>query len=272
MKGSSGWKRLFRLGHSRKRVEDEVEDELRFHMEDLVERYVKGGMAEEDAWAKVKAECGDLEAARNDLADSAWKTRRRSQRKEWVGSLIQDLRITLRQLRKRPAFAAMVILTLGLGIGANSAIFSVLRSVVLAPLPYPEPHELMTVWMPWEGYSFNPLSEPDWADLRDGSSSFQEWGVYERQALNLSGDGEAEQVSGTRATNGAVEALGVAPAHGRWFNAQETEGSIAKVAVVGHGLWQRRFGGDPALPNPPVDGELNAGPCLHSPAPPVGPL
>ena len=160
--------------------------------------------------------------------------------------------MSLRQMRRRPGFAAVVVLILGLGIGANSAIFSVLRSVVLAPLPYPEPDRLMTVWTPWEGYRFNPLSAPDWADFEEGSSSFQDWGIYERHSLNLSGDGEPEQVRGIRASAGdppspwrRTRPKGVS------FSLRRTGNpNVSRVAVISHGLWQRRFGVGSGSPGP----------------------
>lgn len=247
MNASRGWRRFFRLGHSRRRVEEEVEDELRFHLGELVDRYVEGGMPEDEAWKRVREESGTLESAAPELAGAAWRARRRSMRREWVDNLFQDSRMSLRQIRNRPGFATVVVLTLGLGIGANSSIFSVLRSVVLAPLPYPQPEQLMTVWMPWEGYRFNPLSVPDWADLQEGSTSFQAWGAFEWHSLNLSGDGEPEQVRGIWASAGVLQALRAEAARGRLFLPEETETTSPRTTVISHGLWQRRFGSDPDL-------------------------
>jgi predicted permease len=241
------WKRSFRVGHSRRRVEQEVDDELQAHLEGLVDRYVAGGMGEDEAWARARSECTGLEAARVELVASARKTQRRNLRREWMDGFIQDLRLSVRQMRKRPGFTALVVLILGLGIGASSAIFSVLRSVVLAPLPYPAPDRLMTVWMPWEGYNFNPLSAPDWADLRENSSSFEAWGAFALYSLNLSGDGDPEQVQGIRMSAGVFQALRVRAARGRLFAAEEGGTSVARVAVISHSLWQRRFGSDPGL-------------------------
>ena len=119
MSSFGGWKRLFRLGHSRRRVEEEVDDELRFHMEGLVDRYVAGGMSEEEARRRTRRRLVDPDATRAELAAKAWRARRRTLRRELADSFIQDLRMGLRQMRRRPGFAAVVILTLGLGIGAD---------------------------------------------------------------------------------------------------------------------------------------------------------
>lgn len=247
MISSPDWRRLLRLRHGRGRVEAEVEEELRFHQDSLVDRYLKDGMSESEARARVEAECGDLTAARTDLAARAWRVRRRARRREGLDGFLQDLKVSLRQIQRRPGFAAVVILILGLGIGANSAMFSVLRSVVLTPLPYPDPDRLMTVWTPWEGYRFNPVSALDWADLREGSTSFQAWGIFVKEPLNVSGDGVPEQIEGIRLSAGVLRALMVEAARGRLFLPEDAEPPIAHVAVISHGFWQRRFGADPDL-------------------------
>lgn len=239
------WRRLLTLGHTLGQVEKEVEEELRFHQDTLVDRYVREGMSEPEARARVEAEFGDLASARTELASSAWKGWQRARRRDRLDSFLQDVRVSLRQILRQPGFSGVVILILALGIGINSAMFSVLRSVVLTPLPYPAPEQLMTVWTPWEGHRFNPVSALDWSDLRDGSSSFQAWGVYEQQFLNISGDGEPEQVHGIRASAGVLQALGIQPARGRIFLPEETENPIAHVAVISQGFWERRFGSDP---------------------------
>ncbi|MCJ7628690.1 MAG: permease prefix domain 1-containing protein, partial [Longimicrobiales bacterium] len=196
MKGPGESKRLFRLGEFRRHVEEEVDDELRFHMEGLAERFRSQGMAEEKAWEAVMARFPKLEAVRADLIETGSRIRRRTRHRHHLHGLMQDIRLSLRLLRKRPGFASVVILTLALGIGANSAIFSVLRAVVLQPLPYPEPDRLFTVWTPQIGYDFNPLSAPDWVDYREESQAFEAWGVYQPQSVNLSGEGEPEHVEG----------------------------------------------------------------------------
>jgi predicted permease len=244
---SSGSKGFFRLREFRRHIEEDVDDELRFHMEGLAERFQTQGMDEEEAWAAVMARFPDLEDVRSKLIETGSRSQRRARHRLLLQGLAQDIRLSLRLLRKRPAFAAVVILTLALGIGANSAIFSVLRAVVLQPLPYPEPDRLVTVWTPQIGYSFNPLSAPDWLDYREQSRSFEAWGVFQPESVNLSGQGDPERVEGIRLSAGVPEALGITAARGRLLTAEEAEDPSARVAVVSHNLWERRFGSDPDL-------------------------
>jgi len=162
-------------------------------------------------------------------------------------SLAADIRFSLRGLRRNPGFTAVVVVTLALGIGANTAIFSVLQTVLLRPFPFPDPDRLVNVWTPQVGYSYNPLSAADWVDYRESTQSFEALGAYERQRVNLSGDGDPERVSGIRCTAELLLALDVAPAHGRTFRAEETEDPVAQVAIVSDRLWKNRFGADPSL-------------------------
>ena len=150
-------------------------------------------------------------------------------------------------MRRSPGFLFIVILTLALGIGANTAIFSVLRTVLLRPLPYPEPERLVTIWTPQIGYDFNPLSAPDYQDYREASRAFEAWGAYISSVDNLSGGEDAVRVTSIACTADLLRALGIAPAYGRLFREKETEDPGIRVAIVSDGLWKRRFGADPTL-------------------------
>ena len=240
-------KRPFRLWESRRHVQEDVDDELRFHMEGLAERFRDQGMTEEEAWQAVMVRFPELDAVRAELIRTGSRTQQRARNRLLLLGLAQDIRLSLRLLRKRPAFTVVVILTLALGIGANSAIFSVLRAVVLQPLPYPEPDRLVTVWTPQIGYSFNPLSAPDWLDYREQSQAFEAWGAYQPASVNLSGEGEPEQVDGIRVSGGVLEALGITVARGRLLTMEESEDHANRLAVISHNLWERRFGSDPNL-------------------------
>jgi putative ABC transport system permease protein len=162
-----------------------------------------------------------------------------------LDDLLQDIRYTFRTLGKRPGFAIVTVITLALGIGANTAIFSVLRAVVLKPFPYAQPDRLVTVWTPQVGYSFNPLSAADWLDFREASESFDSWGVYQTASFNLSGDASPERVVGVKLTADVLRALGSVPAQGRLFTRDETEDPVVRAVIVSDGLWRSRYGADP---------------------------
>jgi predicted permease len=172
---------------------------------------------------------------------------RPARREGYVNSVLLDLRFALRTLRMRPGFTIAAVVTLALGVGANTAVFSVLRTVLLKPFQYSEPDRLVTVWTPQIGYGFNPLSGADWLDFRDASGSFEAWGVYQMASINLSGDEDPVRVMGVSLTADLLRALGTVPARGRLFTKEETEDPVARVAIVSDGLWRSRFGADPDL-------------------------
>ncbi|HXN64357.1 MAG TPA: ABC transporter permease [Candidatus Acidoferrales bacterium] len=164
--------------------------------------------------------------------------------------LLQDLRYSLRMLAKTPAFTTIAILTLALGIGANTAIFSVIQTVLLRPLPYPHPEELVEI-----SNTYPPqipkigLSPGDFNDWRRENQSFSEMGAYYEitQGFNLTGDGDPERVQVLYATSGLFPMLGIRPVAGRSFLPEEDQRTGTHIVVLGHRLWQSRFGGDPAI-------------------------
>ncbi len=164
--------------------------------------------------------------------------------------LLQDLRHALRMLAKSPAFTAIAVLTLALGIGANTAIFSVIQTVLLRPLPYPHPEELVEI-----SNTYPPqipkigLSPGDFNDWRRENQSFSEMGAYYEitQGFNLTGDGDPERVQVRYATSGLFPMLGTRPVVGRLFLPEEDQRIGTHSVVLGHKLWQSRFGGDPAI-------------------------
>ncbi len=171
-----------------------------------------------------------------------------------VQTILRELGRALRALRQRPGFAALTVATLALGLGANTAIFSVVKTVLLSPLPYPQPERLVFVRGRAaagddSGRGSLGLAWPDFVELRDGNRSFAGLALVRGQSVNLTGGDRPERVTGIFATASLFSSVLATPAHhGRLFAAEETEiASVRPVAVVSHGLWQRRFGGDPAL-------------------------
>ncbi len=164
-----------------------------------------------------------------------------------VAHLRQDLAYGLRMLRKNPAFTMITVLTLALGIGANTAMFSVVDSVLLRPLPYPRADRLVLVWeKPPKGRQ-NGVSAANFLDWREQSRSFRNLAGISFGSFNLSGKDQPERVDGMHVSWDFFEVLGVQPALGRGFAADEDRPGAARVAVISYGLWQRRFGGDAGI-------------------------
>jgi putative ABC transport system permease protein len=169
-------------------------------------------------------------------------------------TLFQDLRYSLRMLLKRPGVTAVAVVALALGIGANSAIFSVVNTVLLRPLPYPDPDRLMMVKetnLP-RGEADVGVSTPDFREWRDRNQVFERMAAYAATNFNISGDGEPERVRGVVTSTDLFAALGVNPAQGRTFLAEEEQFGNHRVVVLSHGLWQRRFGADPNIIGQPI--------------------
>ena len=163
--------------------------------------------------------------------------------------MLHDITYAVRGLLRRPLFSAVAILTLALGIGANTAIFSVVNAVLLRPLPYPAPEHLMMVWTynPRQGFEKDVGTYPNFEDWRREGKSFEHLAAYTGGSYTLTGAGEPAQIRGAVATPGFFETLGVPAARGRIFEAREGTAGGDRAVILAHGLWQRRFGGDAAI-------------------------
>src|SRR6266542_3411372 len=162
-------------------------------------------------------------------------------------TLWQDLRYGARILLKQPVFTLIAVLTLSLGIGANTAIFSLVNAVLLRPLPFAEPERLGWTWVEFSGGKRASTSPPDFLDYLAQNRSFEGFAAMMFNSFNLTGAGEPERVIGNSVTANFFQALGVRLVHGRAFLPEEERSSPAQVAIIGQGLWQRRFGGDPQI-------------------------
>jgi putative ABC transport system permease protein len=163
--------------------------------------------------------------------------------------MLKDIRYGFRMLRKNPGVSAIAVLTLALGIGANTAIFSVVSAVLLNPLPYKEPDRLVSIWenVPQHGrWRAAPANFLDW---KKQNTVFQDIAAFGGATATLTGDGDPEQLSGTAVTPGYFEVVGVQPALGRTFQPEEYQLGTDRAVILGHGLWQRRYGGDPNIVN-----------------------
>jgi predicted permease len=161
--------------------------------------------------------------------------------------MFQDLRFGLRMLRKNPGFTSVAVFTLALGIGANTAIFSVVNGVLLKPLPYPEPERLVRVFQNIMNFPKAPMSPADFRDYREQNTTFESLAGYFRQDLELAQEEKAERLMGMRASSGYFQTLGLEPMLGREFTREEEIPDESAVVILSHGLWQRRFDGDPKI-------------------------
>src|SRR5580704_4631485 len=226
----------------RNSVEQELGSELRFHIERQVEENIVAGMAPQEARRAAVHEFGGVEQVKEECRD----TRRVS----FLEALLQDLRYGARMLRKNPGFTTIAVLILALGIGANTAIFSMVNAVLLHPYNFHNLDSLVRVWETRgmeEGFDARSVAPADAADLFAGTDVFQNLATYRDQTFNLSTEGNVEPIWGDSVSASFFDVLGRGPTLGRGFAQSEEQPGFERVAILGYGLWQRRFGGDPGL-------------------------
>src|SRR5262245_3964286 len=221
----------------RGKVERQIDAEMRFHLEMETEENIRRGMSEEEARRAALMSFGGVEKTKETYRDIA-----RFRRLE---DLWRDLRYGARMLLKNPGFTLVAVLALALGIGANTAIFSVVNTVLLRPLPYYDPQRLVWVAEVVHGEEINGVA--DYIHWREQSKAFDHLVAFTPGSVYLTGRGEPEQLDSIRATANLFPALGVAPQLGRAFTTEEDHPGAAPVVILSHAFWQRRFGGDPAI-------------------------
>ena len=169
----------------------------------------------------------------------------------FIEGTLRDVRHALRMIRTRPGFSAAALLSLALGIGANTAIFSVLNGVLIRPLPYPEPDALVgvfnTVVIQGQRIENAGLSPGMYAACTQGSRAFERFGVWSSGAATVTGMGDAEQIVSVTATQGVLPALGVPAYLGRWFSNEDDTPGTPETAILSYAYWQRKFGADPEV-------------------------
>jgi len=228
---ASGLRSLFR----KERVSQELDEEVNGFLEMAAEEKIKQGMSRKEALRAVRLERGSLEVAKEVVRAAGWES--------FVESCWQDLRFAVRLLRKDPGFAAVAILTLALGIGANTAIFSVVQGVVLAPLPYREPDRLVMVWLNNNNLkSITDLSYADFVDWQRSARSFEKMAAYAWRGFDLSSPGTPEHLQGREISANFFAMLGVELAQGREFSTEEDRNGGAPVVIISNSLWRDRFG------------------------------
>ncbi|MGH7466152.1 MAG: ABC transporter permease, partial [Longimicrobiales bacterium] len=226
----------------------ETEDELSFHLEMRVRDHMRRGMSEAEARAAAAARLGDLARVRRECGAIDAQDLRERRRREWFAELRQDVRFGARMLARSPSFTIMAVLTLALGIGATTAIFSLAHAVLLAPLPYPDADRVVRVWETSpQGNARNVVSPGNVIDWTSRATSFAVFGAYRNPyGLVLSGQGEATRVLLAELQPAVLRALAVPPLHGRTFGEEDAAGP-GDVVLLSHAFWQEHFGSDPGV-------------------------
>src|SRR5437667_5297327 len=230
----------FYLLFANSKVEAELAREIGAHLALLEDEYLRQAMTPEDARRAARLAYGGVEQAK--------QLHRDERAFQGLGQILQDTRYTFRQLRQSPGFTTTAVLMLALGIGATTAIFSIVEGVLLRPLPFPHPERLVALSDILQGAKLAGNGEagvtaPDIRAYTRDTHSFENLGGYQPLSYELSGIGEPAQVNAARLSGGVLPALGVTPLMGRFFTQQEDDGKEL-VTVVTYGLWQNRLHGD----------------------------
>ena len=230
------WRRFF---HHDK-ADAEQREELEFYVDVTTEEYIARGMEPVAARDAARKKLGNATLIREEVYRMNTLT--------LLEGLLQDVRHALRMVRMNPGFSTAAILSLALGIGANTAIFSVVNAVLIRPLPYQEPESLVGVFNSGviQGETFNDmaLGPGMYAGLKEHSAIFQEFGVWVSGAATVTGIGDSEQIKTVMMTQGLLPALGVQPLLGRRFSIEDDTAGTPETVILSHSFWQRRFGGE----------------------------
>src|SRR5262245_54526839 len=227
-----------------------VVEELAQYLDDCHAEWLARGATEAEAYQRTLAEMSgsellarELRRAERPAEQILFGTNRRT---NMIAAIWQDLRYGARMLFKNPGFTLIAVITLALGIGANTALFSVVNAVLLRPLPYREPDRLVIFWEQAGGMMAS-LAYLNFVDLHAHNNVIEKGAAYRRDSFNLTGVGAAERLSGRMVTAEFFETFGKPPARGRDFTTADDAPGAAPTAILSHAYWQRRFGGDEKL-------------------------
>jgi putative ABC transport system permease protein len=220
---------------SARSVEADLDEEVQSHLEMLIEENIRAGMPLEEAQRAARIELGGIEQVKEQV--------REERIGHWLHSVLSDCRYALRLLRKSPAFTATAILTLALGIGANTAIFSAVNALLLNPYPFPQSSRILSLDARHVSGKNSGTGYRDYVDWHDQSAAFEEMAIVPwTGAFTLTGQGEPQRIVGGETTEGFLRVLGLQPVLGRWFTPEEDKPGAPRVAVLSYTTWQRRFG------------------------------
>jgi putative ABC transport system permease protein len=219
-----------------RQVNGELDDELRFHVDHEVEKLIASGLSREEALRRARLAFGGLDQVKEECQEARGV--------HLAETLLQDIRYGLRTLRRSPGFAFAALVTLACGIGANTAIFSLVYGVLLRPLPYADPARLVVLNETTPRVGLVSVSYPNFLDWRAQSHSFVALSAVTQVAFNLAGVSQPENISGDAVSPGFLSMMGVRPIVGRDFTADEEKAGTPAVVLISYDLWQSHFGGD----------------------------
>jgi predicted permease len=242
--------RLFRLPTAKHRLRGEIERELRFHIEGRIEELVAQGYTREQAEREVRDRFGDVTTVRDECEEIDTMTHRKREFGEWRAALARDVQHAIRGLIQRPGFSAVVIATLALGIGATTAIYTLLDAVVLRPLPFAAPQELVVIKHPVPGMRDGAqweMSQAGYFFFRKHARSFSDLGVFSRSETNLVTRDGAERARIVYVSASLFGVLRVAPHLGRALTDSDNRPNAPGVVIIGYDFWRTRFNSDPQI-------------------------
>jgi putative ABC transport system permease protein len=232
---AEGWKRLLSIGR-REAIERGLDEEIRFHLDQQTEKNRRAGLAPDEARRQALVRFGGLERIKESTRDEV--------RPALLEDSMRDVRHAVRVLRRAPGFTAAALVTLALGIGATSAIFSVVRTVVLTPLPYRDPDRIVAIWETNRGGSSrNVIAPANFVAWRERTRTLEHLGMVGPATVSLVINGQPHRVAGLTFSFDVFQALGVQPALGRAYTAEEDLGPNSALIVLSHEFWQGRLGG-----------------------------
>src|SRR6266568_5039766 len=219
----------------------DVDEEIQAYMDLLIAEKMKAGMSLDDARRAARLEVGGVEHIKEEVHDA--------RKGALVETTMQDLKYGMRLLKRSPGFAALAVLTIGLGIGANSAIFSVINGVVRKPLAYPNSDRLMYVSSEFSQQHWDKfwVSPPEYLDYKEHTRAFSDLAAYTTGAMNVSEGDSPERVHAAFVTANMFKVLGVRPERGQVFTDEQDRPNAEPVVVMSHELWRNAFGSDPAV-------------------------
>ena len=249
MSPAPGWRRLLRLSLGERSIERDIDDELAFHLAMREDKLRRLGLEPSAAHARAHERFGDAASVRDECLTIDRQYAREVRLMEWLESLWSDFQYALRTFRRMPTFTAIATITLALGIGATTAMFTLVNSILLRPLPYPESERIVRVIQsyPEKGLDTWGLSQQNIALYHDRSTDFEAFAAYSGGSVTIRGDNGPQRLAISRVTSEFFRAIGVGPAIGRQFTAEEDSPGKNTVVILSHGTWQTRFGANPSI-------------------------